>query len=876
MVALKDPSTTPAPVIFNGTIDNDVLNGHDGSDILNGGKGNDTINGGNGNDQLFGGQGNDIITGGTGNDLLDGGSGNDLITGNTGNDTLYGGAGNDTLFGGAGNDILDGGNGADTLNGGAGNDTLIGGKGSDVFVHVKGDGADVIADFGYGNTADKINLGNYNYTFKDVMTHASQIGKDVVLNLGTNDSITLKDVTLSSLKATNFILNNVPSAPVEPSTPVTPPAPTNAAQKLTGTSGADSMTGGNDNDYINGAKGNDTLVGGKGNDTLVGGTGNDVFLHYKGDGADSISDFTHGQDKIVLSGYSLNGITYILAHDVKQVGNNTVITLGTNDSITLQNITASSLTKADFLLLDNHAAIYASSSNVTAGLTPAWHAANGTAAGDNLTSTSGNDILIGGRGNDVLTGGQGTDRFVHTQGDGVDTITDFTVTGAKADIIQLDGFSTYNYKAVDNKISGFTDLLMHFIQDGNDTKIILGDDTIILKNVHATDLTASNFNLTDTISTINSAATGCYGTTNGWYVMTNPWGSQDKIDAHEDFNVSVTFNKTALTTATTFNWSYGDTFVDKDPLTGLPTWTKVEAYPSIALLQGGDNIRSSYIQLSQLDHLTSNYNYTLSGDAKNVDVSYDIWTTKTAHSVTGVPNVASFANEVMIWSHQGDLAPYGDYVSEYHDGNFNGKIYYAAADHYTAIISDTDQPIGNIDIAHVFKALENLGIVSADEYLGAIDFGAEVRAGAGSLTVNSLDYTQQYHTATGVVVQDYFNGGITHEAQIGTAAADTLTFNTPYNTVITGGAGNDTFVFSEAAHGFSHGSAVITDFHAYTTASAQHDVLQLVGYGAGATLTHGAGDVWNITYVAGNGHLTDHITLVGVTNLSAHDYVFTN
>lgn len=52
---------------------------------------------------------------------------------------------------------------------------------------------------------------------------------------------------------------------------------------------------------------------------------------------------------------------------------------------------------------------------------------------DTVDGGSGRDVIAGGRGNDLLTGGTGADRFVFKQGDGRDTITDFTDLGMAID-----------------------------------------------------------------------------------------------------------------------------------------------------------------------------------------------------------------------------------------------------------------------------------------------------------------------------------------------------------------------------------------------------------------------------------------------------------
>ncbi len=83
--------------------------------------------------------------------------GDQLIAGNSG-DTLRGDAGDDLLIGGNGGDRLFGGSENDRLLGGLGNDFLAGGAGQDTFVFEAAFGADRIADFTAGASADSIDL----------------------------------------------------------------------------------------------------------------------------------------------------------------------------------------------------------------------------------------------------------------------------------------------------------------------------------------------------------------------------------------------------------------------------------------------------------------------------------------------------------------------------------------------------------------------------------------------------------------------------------------------------------------------------------------------------------------------------------------------
>ena len=104
---------------------------------------------------------------------------------------------NNIITGDAGNQLLDGGFANDILTGGAGNDT---------FLIRTGQGSDLITDFGNGN--DAIRLQGFGLTsFDQVLTAASQVGNDVVIQLPGSEALGLKNVALASLTAQQFQLD---------------------------------------------------------------------------------------------------------------------------------------------------------------------------------------------------------------------------------------------------------------------------------------------------------------------------------------------------------------------------------------------------------------------------------------------------------------------------------------------------------------------------------------------------------------------------------------------------------------------------------------------------------------------------------------------
>ncbi len=110
-------------------------------------------------------------------------------------------------------------------------------------------------------------------------------------------------------------------------------------------------------------------------------------------------------------------------------------------------------------------------------------------AGDNeLRGGLGADILNGGSGNDTLTGGPGPDTFVFAPGYDADTVTDFSA--AEGDRIDLTAFPA---------IASISQIRAIATQVGADTVLDFGNgDTLTLKNVTASGLTANDFLLVST------------------------------------------------------------------------------------------------------------------------------------------------------------------------------------------------------------------------------------------------------------------------------------------------------------------------------------------------------------------------------------------
>ena len=126
---------------------------------------------------------------------------------------------------------------------------------------------------------------------------------------------------------------------------------TTAANTIKGLGGNDTLSGRAGNDKLYGGTGRDILGGENGNDFLSGGTGADTF-RFKGKwGADKVTDFTNGIDRIDLRG---NGLSFRELSVAKGNGDSDgviddVIIKADGQSIALLNVKASLIGASDFL-----------------------------------------------------------------------------------------------------------------------------------------------------------------------------------------------------------------------------------------------------------------------------------------------------------------------------------------------------------------------------------------------------------------------------------------------------------------------------------------------------------------------------------------------
>lgn len=348
---------TPGGQTLTGSRENDLLTGDDGNDTIAAGGGHDQVDARGGHDSISAGWGHDHITAGDGHDTVDAAGGDDTLLGGTGDDWLSGGNGEDEIWGGSGDDLLEGGEEPDLLGGGTGHDTILGGNGSDTIYASSGDdslegnggqdtiwggrGNDLIRagaqddeiGGGAGNGRDSLWGGDGNDTIWCSAGHDlayGERGADLIGGGSGMDTLWGGDGwdTLYGGCGNDSLMGQA------------------GADELWGSNGNDNLSGGLGDDSLWGGAGADTLSGGAGDDLLTGGGNPDVFIFEADHGADRITDFTPGTDRVRLLGLAEDFDDLILSATTDGV------LIQTNaGSILLEGLALEDLSESDFLFL---------------------------------------------------------------------------------------------------------------------------------------------------------------------------------------------------------------------------------------------------------------------------------------------------------------------------------------------------------------------------------------------------------------------------------------------------------------------------------------------------------------------------------------------
>lgn len=323
-----------------------------------------------------------------GNDVATGSNLRDLILGNLGDDTLYGGGGDDDF-------LIDLGHGFDRFDGGAGYDKVVA-LAENVQIGLIGDFAGTVEEFSCAGFDNVSILGTWqwqtldfsNVILTDIAAIDAALGNDTVIGSAGDDVIigNMGDDTLAGGAGDDDFLvglnhgfdvfdggagydqvlasednvkigligdfdNEVEEISANGFSGVSILGKWQAQTfdfsnvVLTGITAID-MAGGHD--VAVGSTGDDVLIGGTGNDALTGGLGADTFVFRDGDGEDVITDFDTADDLLRLD--QVNGFDAFadVQGALTQVGADTVLDLGGDQSVLFEDVLASALTSDHF------------------------------------------------------------------------------------------------------------------------------------------------------------------------------------------------------------------------------------------------------------------------------------------------------------------------------------------------------------------------------------------------------------------------------------------------------------------------------------------------------------------------------------------------
>jgi Ca2+-binding RTX toxin-like protein len=328
--------------------------------------------------------------------------------------------------------VIVGTSGSDILFGGTGNDLLTGGAGSDTFAISKGYGSDTISDFRTGAGGDILRVQNYGFAnFAAFAAAARQVGADTIVTLSSTETLTLQNVALSSLVASNVVVDNPLQGSASPNTAA---LSVQAGGTLTGSAMNDSLQA-----YGAGA----TLIGGAGDDSYFMFDHNTKVVEQAGQGIDTIYDG-------MVDGYSL-----VNAPNVENL-----ILAGSDPSPATGN-------DLDNIIVGN------AGNNVI----------DGGKGNDVLNGGGGSDtfVIAVGNGNDIISGfatGAGGD-ILQLNGTGFHTLSDVTaamkqvgtdtvLTLSSGETIRLNNTNVGDFTAANvNVVTPRTDLVQTFNDDFN-------------------------------------------------------------------------------------------------------------------------------------------------------------------------------------------------------------------------------------------------------------------------------------------------------------------------------------------------------------------------------------------------------------------------
>lgn len=301
---------------------------------------------------------------------------------------------------------------------------------------------------------------------------------------------------------------------------------------------------------------------------------------------------------------------------------------------------------------------------------------------------------------------------------------------------------------------------------------------------------------------------------NTWGIDT--WGFDHWVNGR-DYTQSVTYTPGNLTQNLRFDWSYtnpnGHILAYPELILGYKPWS-----------QAGDRFLVGRVEA--LRELTVTTEIDIRGDTDGYNIAYDLWLTD---KPAGGPD--DISGEVMVWLHPGGFTAGPKADARLVTADFSASVYYepnmdAGTDQtwtYVAVVIDGGYLDGTLDMAAILRFLANHGFIDRNDYLSAVELGAEVQTGTGGFDLHSFDWQHSQYNITegkdrlfgtaatdrilgkggddllsGRGGNDRLYGGEGRDSLFGGQGADRLIGGLGADR-LTGGDGADLFVYARAA-----------------------------------------------------------------------------
>jgi serralysin len=802
--------------------------------------------------------------------ILIGNATSDVITGSTEDNTIVGGGGADTLTGGAKNDFFQYVDSSDAVAG----ETVDGGAGTDA----------IIVDNGLN-----INFAGVSFTSIEQLFFSHQaIAGPVTVTLASNQigAGAITSVFGNFMGADTLIVNAVSNVDLS---------------SVTFTS-----WGGNDQVFINGTTLGDVVHATQVADTITTNGGADNIQAFSGDdtilfhaGSEIVPglsiDGGAGTDQLQLAGGGsfdfTGGVTLSALERVTFLS-----TLAATATFLGTQVGTGAITQVVGSSGINNLVVNAASDVNLSGLTfTSWTngtdtiTINGTSSGENLIGSSQDDTINAGGGADTIRGGAGNDTYfvdnagdgvVENPGEGTDTV-ETSVSYTLAPNVEnltllaggdLQGFgnsltNTITGNASNNLIDGRAGADAMIGGAGNDTYFVDNAGDAVFENANEgndTVFASANFTLSANVENlILQGGADLQGFGNGAVnvIYGNSGNNLLNGSAGADLMVGGLGNDTYFvddsSDATFENPGEGNDAVFATAHYGLAADVETLVLQGIADLQGYGNNQANTLYGNTGNNLLNGAGGVdlMAGGAGN-DVYFVDDPSDSCFEVAGEGNDAVFAFcnyglaadvETLVMQGSGDFQGYGSNQANTLYGNAGNNLLNGAggADTMLGGAGNDTYFVDNVGDAVVENPGEGTdAIFSTVDYTLPANVEALVLQGGGNLSGTG---NGQGNNIFGNSGNNVLNGG---------GAAD----------VLTGDAGNDTFVF---AAGQGNGDTVV-DFAG--NGAAAGDLLLFVGYGAGATFSNIDSTHWQVNYNSGTQH--DFITFSNGATIDAGDFSF--